>query len=107
MKEPSNIKNKAKAVLNRIEKSALPTPNVNNAQAKLLELEQYLQSMGLNTEKWQAYLAEARRSAAVGDDTFNATPELDRDDMEYLREKQRKERQKNVMQSMMGGNGGY
>ena len=79
-----------------------PEANVGNAQAKLLELERYLQSMGLNNDKWESYKAKARQMAAVGDDTFNAVPELDRDDMEYLREKNRKQMKQQQGQAILG-----
>jgi hypothetical protein len=58
--------------------------------------------MGLNNEKWQNYLVEARKRAAVGDDQFNATPEMDNEDIEYLRQKQREEQKRQLM-TMMGG----
>lgn len=83
-------------------------PNVKSAQAKLLELEQYLNGMNLQTrQKWMDYMSEARQKAAVGDDTFNANPELAQDDMEFLREsnrqKQQRESAKNsILQSLVG-----
>lgn len=83
-------------------------PNVKSAQAKLIELEQYLNGMNLQTrQKWKDYISEARQKAAVGDDTFNANPELAQDDMEFLREsnrqKQQRESSKNsILQSLVG-----
>jgi len=65
-------------------------PNINEAQAKLMELEQYVRGMNLDQrQKWKDYLAEARKLAAVGDDSFNAMPELDPEDMAYLKESER------------------
>jgi hypothetical protein len=87
-------------------------PNVKSAQAKLLELEQYLKGSSLDKrQKWQNYLAEARKLAAVGDDTFNAMPQLDNEDMVYLKESERqkmsRESQKqSLLQGLVGVNHG-
>jgi hypothetical protein len=84
-------------------------PNVKGAQAKLIELEQYLEGMNLNArQKWKDYLSEARQKAAVGDDQFNPNPELAQDDMEYMREssrqKQMRDSAKNsILQGLVGG----
>jgi hypothetical protein len=75
-------------------------PNIKDAEAKLLELEQYLAGTGLDKrQKWQDYLGEARKLAAVGDDSFDALPKQDPEDMAYLKESERqkmtRESQKN------------
>lgn len=72
----------------------VPKPNFSNAQAKLLELEKYKESLGIDNEKWNKYLDEARRKAAIGSDDFTPTPELDMEDMNDLREKARAEQKK-------------
>jgi hypothetical protein len=50
-------------------------------------------------QKWQDYLGEARKLAAVGDDSFDALPKQDPEDMAYLKESERqkmtRESQKN------------
>jgi hypothetical protein len=85
-------------------------PNIKSAEAKMLELEQYLQGIGLDKrQKWQDYLAQARQLAAVGDDSFDAKPQLGPEDMVYLREAERqkmtRDSQKNAMlQQLVGVN---
>jgi hypothetical protein len=77
-------------------------PNIKSAQAKLLELEQYLRGMNLDQrQKWRDYLAGARKSAAVGDDSFNAMPELDYEDMTYLKESERQKMNRDSQKQAM------
>jgi hypothetical protein len=77
-------------------------PNIKSAQAKLLELEQYLRGMNLDQrQKWKDYLAGARKSAAVGDDSFNAMPELDYEDMTYLKESERQKMNRDSQKQAM------
>jgi len=84
-------------------------PNVKSAQAKLIELEQYLEGVNLNErQKWKDYLAQARQKAAVGDDDFNPTPEFAPDDMEYMRESGRQKTNRDsaknsILQGLVGG----
>ena len=83
-----------------IDEQALP--NVKDSQAKLLELEQYIASMNLEQrQKWKDYLAEARKRAAVGDDSFNAMPELDYEDMAYLKESERQKTNRDAAKQAM------
>ena len=63
---------------------------IDEAQAKLVELENYLENMNLKRQKWDDYISQARKMAAVGDPTFDSTPPLDQSDVEYLNEKNRK-----------------
>lgn len=79
-------------------------PNMRAAQAKLIELEQYLDSMNLSARgTWQEYLDAARQKAALGDDTFDATPELTNEDMEYLREQERQKQERTAKTAMLQG----
>lgn len=83
-------------------------PNVKRAHAKLIELEQYLEGLSVNKrQKWQDYLNDARQMAAVGSDNFNATPELEQDDMEYINESNRQKQQRSqakdaILEGFMG-----
>jgi hypothetical protein len=85
-------------------------PNIKSAEAKMLELEQYLQGIGLDKrQKWQDYLGQARQLAAVGDDSFDAKPQLGPEDMVYLKESERqkmtRDSQKQAMlQQLVGVN---
>ena len=87
-------------------------PNVKNAQAKLLELENYLQNSGLiKREKWNKYLEQARRAASVGDDSFTATPEMSQDDIAFLKESERQKmlrmgQKQAILQGLVGVNSG-
>lgn len=77
-------------------------PNIEASQAKLMELEQYVKGMNLDQrQKWKDYLAEARKLAAVGDDSFNAMPELDYEDMAYLKESERQKMNRNSVKNAM------
>jgi len=92
----------SKAVLNDImikfdDPSKKPS-NVDEAQSKLIELENYLENMNIKREKWDNYISQARKMAAVGDTGFDPTPKLDQDDIEYLNEKNRKKSQESVIQ---------
>jgi hypothetical protein len=79
-------------------------PNMRSAQAKLIELEQYLDSMNLSKRKtWQEYLDAARQKAAVGDDNFDATPELSERDIEYLREQERQKQKRTAKTATLEG----
>jgi hypothetical protein len=85
-------------------------PDVKDAQAKLLELENYLQTSGLiKRQKWVDYLESARKQAAVGDDSFEVTPKAGMDDEQYLQESERqkmlREGQKQaILQGLVGAN---
>ena len=79
-----------------------PTPQIGNAHAKLMEFEKYKDSIGMDNEKWERLADEYRRMAAIGNDDFNPTPEMDAEDMNYLREKNRAEQKKYMVQEAMG-----
>lgn len=79
-------------------------PNVKDAQAKLIELEQYIKGMNLDKrQKWKDYVTEARQLAAVGNADFNATPELDSEDMMYLQESERQKAKRGTPQAILEG----
>ena len=104
---------KARAILRKFEENTMPSnpaqsqalvppekqPDIQAAQAKLKELESYLNAMGLKSVKWMSYLDEARKQAAVGDSSFDSVPKLDQDDMQYMRERDRKK----MRQQYQGG----
>lgn len=105
-----SVINKADVALPPELETARELPNVKSAQAKMIELEQYLQGVGLSErQKWKDYLAEARQKAAVGDDDFNPTPEFAPDDMEYMRESSRQKTTRDsaknsILQGLVGVN---
>jgi hypothetical protein len=79
---------------------AIPS-DVDTAQAKLMELENYIKTTGLQREKWNRYLDNARKMAMVGDSSFDAAPELGQDDMEYIRERDRKQQKKQQLMNSL------